>query len=370
MIRRVAATCLLSTLIGAPASAQTPNALTPEERAAGWTLLFDGKTTAGWRGFQKPAFPADGWAVEDGALKCLGRKGGDILTTETFLDFELAWEWRLSPKANTGIKYFVNEKRGNTTGAIGHEYQIIDDAGYDVEPLSAKQKTGGWYDVIPPKTIPTRPIGEWNQSRVIVRGTHVEHWLNGTLVVSYDTNSAESAAGIAASKFKDVAGYADKIPTPILLQDHNTVAWFRNLKIRELPAPGAAAPAQPPLAMLPGKVYHSAQIPYKGDDTKKARRFFYGTEQSGYALEMHETVLGPGVETHPPHVHPHQEIIIVLEGTVEVSMDGKVQTVEAGSVIFYDPNKPHNLRNAGTTPCRYYVVELRGRNALSRLPFP
>jgi (S)-ureidoglycine aminohydrolase len=110
-------------------------------------------------------------------------------------------------------------------------------------------------------------------------------------------------------------------------------------------------------------VYHSAEIPYKGDATKKARRFFYGPEQSGYNLEMHETVLGPGVETHPPHTHAHQEIIILVEGTVQVSMDGRTDTVEAGSVIFYDPGKPHNLRNTGAVPCRYYVVELRGRNA-------
>jgi quercetin dioxygenase-like cupin family protein len=123
-------------------------------------------------------------------------------------------------------------------------------------------------------------------------------------------------------------------------------------------------PAQGPQATpLPAKVYHSSAIPYKGDATKKARRFFYGPEQSGYNLEMHETVLGPGVETHPPHVHPHQEIIIVIEGTVQVSMDGRTDTVEAGSVIFYDPDKPHNLRNIGTTPARYYVVELRGRPA-------
>jgi hypothetical protein len=236
MIRPAAALCIVCLLAGHEAFGQTQNTLTPDERAGGWTLLFDGQTTAGWRGFQKPAFPADGWAVEDGTLKCLGRKGGDILTTATFTDFEFTWEWKLSPKANTGVKYFVDERRGNTTGAIGHEYQIIDDGHYDLEPLSAKQKTGGWYDVIPPKTNPAKPIGEWNRSRVIVRGKHVEHWLNGTLVVAYDTDSAESAAGISASKFKDVAGYADKIPTPILLQDHNTVAWFRNLKIRELPA--------------------------------------------------------------------------------------------------------------------------------------
>jgi quercetin dioxygenase-like cupin family protein len=123
------------------------------------------------------------------------------------------------------------------------------------------------------------------------------------------------------------------------------------------------APLGPQSTPLPAKVYHSAEIPYKGDATKKARRFFYGPEQSGYTLEMHETVLGPGVETHPPHTHAHQEIILLVEGTVQVFMDGRTDTVEAGSVIFYEPNRPHNLRNTGTVPCRYYVVELRGRNA-------
>ena len=131
-----------------------------------------------------------------------------------------------------------------------------------------------------------------------------------------------------------------------------------------VPAPPASqAPQGPQTTPLPAKVYHSTEIPYKGDATKKARRFFYGPEHSGYNLEMHETVLGPGVETHPLHTHAHQEIIILVEGTVQVSMDGRTDTVEAGSVIFYEPDKPHNLRNTGTVPYRYYVVELRGRNA-------
>ena len=125
----------------------------------------------------------------------------------------------------------------------------------------------------------------------------------------------------------------------------------------------AQAPQGPQTSALPAKIYHSADVPYKGDAKKKARRFFYGPENSGYNLEMHETVLGPGVETHPPHTHGHQEIIILVEGTVQVSMDGRTESVEAGSVIFYEPDKPHNLRNTGTVPCRYYVVELRGRNA-------
>ena len=114
---------------------------------------------------------------------------------------------------------------------------------------------------------------------------------------------------------------------------------------------------------LPGKVYHSAQIPYNGDEKKKARRFFFGPENSGFNLEMHETVLGPGTETHPPHTHEHEEIIVLVEGTVDVSVDGRVERVEAGSVIYYEASRPHSLRNAGTVPCRYYVVELRGKNA-------
>jgi quercetin dioxygenase-like cupin family protein len=131
-----------------------------------------------------------------------------------------------------------------------------------------------------------------------------------------------------------------------------------------LPALAAAhAPSAPEGSRLPGKVYHSSQFPYSGDQKKKARSFFHGTEHSGFDIEAHETVLGPGVETHPPHSHEHEEIIVVVEGTVEVSVDGKTDTVEQGSVIYYEPNRPHNLRNVGTAPCRYYVVELRGKNA-------
>jgi sugar phosphate isomerase/epimerase len=215
-------------------SALPQNTLSAEERAAGWRLLFDGTTTAGWRGFRQQTFPTHGWTVEHGTLKGLGRKGGDILTTTTFTDFEFTWEWRLSFQGNSGVKYFVDERRGNATGAIGHEYQLIDDENYAREPLSPKQRTGAWYDVLAPRTAGARPAGEWNHSRLIVRGTSVEHWLNDSLVAKYETDSAEAIAGIAASKFRDVAGYADKIPTPILLQDHDTVAWYRNLKIREI----------------------------------------------------------------------------------------------------------------------------------------
>ena len=142
------------------------------------------------------------------------------------------------------------------------------------------------------------------------------------------------------------------------------MTFSRREMVAMLPAIAGARAAQgQQTARLPPTVYHAAQIPYVGDEKKKGRRFFYGAEHSGFNLEAHETVLGPGTETHPPHTHEHEEIIIVIEGTVEVFMDGRTDTVEAGSVIYYEPNRPHNLRNAGATPCRYYVIELRGRNA-------
>jgi (S)-ureidoglycine aminohydrolase len=122
----------------------------------------------------------------------------------------------------------------------------------------------------------------------------------------------------------------------------------------------AAAQQTPAQTLLPSKVYHNDQIPYKGDGKKKGRRFFYGHNRSGFNLEMHETILGPGMESHPPHKHVHEEIMIVLEGTAEATIEGKTETAEAGSVIYFASNETHNSRNAGTTPCRYYVLELRG----------
>ncbi len=213
------------------------NQLSPGEAEQGWQLLFDGSTTAGWHGFQKPGFPSQGWMVEGQCLKCLGTKGGDLVSDRAFKDFELAWEWRMSPKGNSGIKYLVDEKRADAKGkiygsAIAHEYQMIDDEG-----IPAKQQTGSWYDVIAPHGAQPLPIGEFNRSRIVLRGRHVEHWLNGTQVVTYELGSPEASAAIAASKFAGVPGYGDKIEAPILLQDHDAMVWFRGIKIRPLPPP-------------------------------------------------------------------------------------------------------------------------------------
>jgi len=110
-------------------------------------------------------------------------------------------------------------------------------------------------------------------------------------------------------------------------------------------------------------VYHHTQIPYEGNQQKKGRRFFYGVEHSGFNLEMHETILGAGTETHSPHQHSHEEIVIVVEGTVEAYLGGRTEIAEAGSVIYFGPDQMHSARNVGKTPCRYYVIELRGRDA-------
>jgi 3-keto-disaccharide hydrolase len=210
-----------------PADAK-PNALTAAEKAAGWKLLFDGKTIKGWRSFKKDTFPDHGWTVADGWLKCIaGGHGGDVISTDEFNDFELTWDWRLPPKANNGVKYFVTESRDR---ALGHEYQMVDGA-EEGDPIHS---TAAFYDVLPPKPDkPLKPAGEINHSRVIVRGNHVEHWLNGAKVLEYELGSDEVKAAVAKSKFKNVEGFGTKIKGHILLTYHNDECLFRNIKICE-----------------------------------------------------------------------------------------------------------------------------------------
>ena len=206
-----------------------PNELTRAEKAEGWQLLFDGKTTAGWRSFKKQTFPDKGWVVEQGTLKKVASvQGGDIITTNTFEQFDLRWEWKIPPKANNGIKYFITEERG---GPIGHEYQMIDDSTVN----NPKQRTASFYDVLPPaEHTALKPPGEWNQSRVLVQGDRVEHWLNGIKVLEYELGGEKVKTAVAASKFKDVKGFGERLKGHILLTDHRDEATFRNIKIREL----------------------------------------------------------------------------------------------------------------------------------------
>jgi hypothetical protein len=218
--------------VSATGAETSTNTLTASERAEGWRLLFDGQTTNGWRSFKKTTFPGQGWAIEEGCLKKIARvRGGDLISRDQFTDFDLKWEWKLPPRANNGLKYFITEERG---AAVGHEYQMIDDATVR-DPFSS---TASFYLVVPPRADkPLRPPGQWNESRVLVQGNHVEHWLNGAKVLEYELGSPAVLTQVAKTKFKDVKGFGTKIRGHVLLTDHGDEAWYRNIRIRELPAP-------------------------------------------------------------------------------------------------------------------------------------
>ena len=202
-------------------------------------MLFDGKSTQGWRTFKKQSFPDKGWVVEDGWLHCLGKGGnkggGDIITDAEFGDFDLEWDWKQASGGNSGVKYFVLETRSTV---LGHEYQMIDDEqNKDAGLAEGRRVTASFYDVLKPTVpAPTKKPGEINHSRILVKGNHVEHWLNGVKVLEYESGSEAVKAAIAESKFKDVPGFENSVKGHILLQDHNSDVWFRNIKIRETPS--------------------------------------------------------------------------------------------------------------------------------------
>lgn len=221
-----AAACSALLLAGCVSPSQQLNQLTRAEQRAGWELLFDGQSLDGWRSYRKPTVPPHGWIIENGCLKLVqGSRPGDLVTVEQFENFELVWEWRISPGGNNGVKYLVSEKRG----APGPEYQMIDDATQN----STKHQTAAFYDVLAPAPDkPLNPPGQWNHSRVVVRGNDVEHWLNGQKVLNYRFGSPELDAAIAQSKFKNEPTFGKKAPGHIMLTDHTDEVWYRNMKIR------------------------------------------------------------------------------------------------------------------------------------------
>ena len=210
------------------------NALTPVENSAGWQTLFDGQSFAGWRGYQLKGPPTVGWEIKDGLLKTVAKvKGVALITENKFTNFELVWEWRIAEAGNNGIKYFVTEERSKSPG---HEYQMLDDVRHPDGKIGPHRQTAALYDMFPPAADkPYRPAGEWNTSRIVVRGNHVEHWLNGKNVLSYELGSPAFKAALAKSKFAKDPGFGDKITGPIMLTYHQDECWYRSIKIHELP---------------------------------------------------------------------------------------------------------------------------------------
>ena len=203
--------------------------LPPGVKAGPWTDLLGDGASKHWRGYRLDTLP-QAWS-HDPATGVLTRTrfGGDIVTRQQFTDFEFVIEWKVGPGGNNGIKYLVSEARPSTPGP---EYQMIDDA---MIP-DALHQTASFYEVLAPRVkTPARPPGDWNQSRLVISGNHVEHWLNGVMVLDYELGSAEVKAGVAKSKFKNVRGFDEKIRGHILLTNHNRETWFRNIRLRELP---------------------------------------------------------------------------------------------------------------------------------------
>jgi hypothetical protein len=226
----------------APDQAAPNNTLTPEEAASGWQLLFDGESTDGWRGWNQVSFPESGWAVEGGDLVVFasdggeGGLGGDIVSEAVFSDFELVFEFKVSPVGNSGVFYRVVEAEGRDMWHVAPEFQVLDDTAY-IEMGTMDMNThltGDNYDLHSSSVAASNPIGEWNHARILVDGAHVEHWLNGQMTVEYELWSPEWEALVAASKFEPYSEYARATEGRIGIQDHGHDIRYRNIKIRPL----------------------------------------------------------------------------------------------------------------------------------------
>ncbi|SHJ23297.1 3-keto-disaccharide hydrolase [Pseudozobellia thermophila] len=228
------------------------NTLTEREQAEGWKLLWDGKTTNGWRGAKLTDFPTEGWSIENGELVVAdaggaeSENGGDIVTIEKYGDFELEVDFKITKGANSGIKYFVDTDLNKGKGSsIGCEYQILDDK---FHPDAKKGENGNrtlasLYDLIPANAHNFNPYEstpkrvnkyEWNRARIVVNGDDVEHYLNGILVVKYKRGNQQWRDLVASSKYKDWPNFGEVKEGNILLQDHGDKVYFKNIKIKEL----------------------------------------------------------------------------------------------------------------------------------------
>ena len=224
------------------------NALTPEEQEKGWVLLFDGSTFEGWRGLGRDNVPEGHWIIEEGAIKKVPSgdvplqedgqplQGGDLMTSRSFENFELYFEWKISEAGNSGIKYNVSEEMSVSYppeyAALGFEYQILDDENHPDAKNGDNRRAAALYDLLAPEGKILKPVGEYNSGRIVFKGDHGEHWLNGIKVLEYDLGTERMEVLLEASKYRDISGFADKRKGPIVLQDHTDAVWFKNIKIR------------------------------------------------------------------------------------------------------------------------------------------
>jgi hypothetical protein len=230
MSRVVAVSCAIFVGVMVVNAQPAMNSLTPAERAEGWKLLFDGASMNGWRGFKSTAPPA-GWKAVNGEL-VRQESGGDLMTAEQFGDFELRLEWKVTKNGNSGIMFRVTDQGGQTY-ETGPEFQILDNAGHK-DGKNPMTSAGSNYAMHAPARDVTRPVGEWNDVRLIVRGPHVEHWMNGAKLLEYELWSEDWETRVKASKFAKMPGYGRAKRGHIVLQDHGDLVWYRNVKVRPL----------------------------------------------------------------------------------------------------------------------------------------
>lgn len=204
---------------------------------AAWISLFDGRTAQGWLEITGAPFPITSWTIRDGCLKTVPNPNGnqDIRTASRFRNFEFVFEWKLAPHGNSGVKYLIQKtdrwrRRGETgfqARARGLEYQLSDD-GHGKEAFDPTRAAAALYSALAPTARATRPAGEWNEGRILVNGNHVEHWLNGVRVLRFELDRPKVV------ELRRHIGGAQAAESPISLQNHNSEAWFRNLRIRLL----------------------------------------------------------------------------------------------------------------------------------------
>lgn len=227
------------TLIDQPIHQVEKKKISGKNQADDWEILFDGNGMEKWRGKSSTGFPSEGWKIEDGLLFLDGKGGGDIITKEKYSDFELVFDFNLTEKANSGIKYFVDTLVNQENGKIminGPEYQIIDDYNHPgvKKDSSGLISTASTYLLYAPDNKKLNPHGQWNTGKIIAKGGKVEHWLNGVKVLSYKRGSKDFHKRKAKTKFKNDKDYGELKSGHIMLTDHNDKVYFKNIKVRHL----------------------------------------------------------------------------------------------------------------------------------------